>query len=215
MTTATPTKRERTHDALLRALQELLLDPDAPTLSVPQIVGRVGVAQGTFYHYFDSLPAAVDALGALLLAEHARVLRSATEGASDTAEIVARSARQTLVLFAHRPDVGRLIFDSGLPVDRVMTGIRAHLHADLRAGVERGDLIVSDLPVAETVYAGAVMGACLDIHRGRLPVDGVPRIMIHLLAILGVGANKARRLVAAPQEFIQWRPLPLSVIEET
>lgn len=213
MTTATPTKRERTHNALLVALQELLLDPDTPTLSVPRVVGRVGVAQGTFYHHFDSLRAAVDAVGALLLTEHTRVLQSATDGVSDTAEIVARSARQTLVLFARRPDVGRLIFDSGLPIDRFMSGIRAHLDADLQAGVKRGDLVMSDLPVAESVYAGTIMGACLDIYRGRLPVDAVPRVIVHLLAILGVSANRARRLAAAPQEFIPWRPLPLSSIE--
>lgn len=212
MTSVLPTRRERTRDALLVALQELLLDPDTATVSVPQVVGRAGVAQGTFYHYFDSLPDAIDALGGLLLAEHARVLGLATAGAADTAEIVARSARQTLLLFARRPDVGQLIFDSALPVDRVLSGVRAHLHADLRAGTERGDLTVPDLQVAETVYAGTIMGACLDIHRGRLPVDAAPGVIGHLLAILGVSARRTARLVAARGDFVEWRPLPLSAL---
>ena len=106
MTTAAPTKRERTRDGLLIAVQELLLDPDVSTVSVPLVVGRAGTAQGTFYNYFDSLPEDIDAVGALLLTEHTRVLQVVTAGAADTAEIVARSARQTLMLFVHRSEVG-------------------------------------------------------------------------------------------------------------
>ena len=42
-------------------------------------------------------------------------------GASDLAEVFARSTRQTLTLFTQRTDVGRLLFDSGLPVDRFLS----------------------------------------------------------------------------------------------
>jgi AcrR family transcriptional regulator len=214
VTTATPTKRARTRDALLVALQELLLDPDIAAISVPLVVGRAGAAQGTFYNYFESLPEAIDAVGGLILAEHTRVLAVVTSGAADTAEIVARSARQMLMLFVHRPEVGRLIFDSGLPVDRFATGLRGHLHHDLQLGIAQGDFSVSNFDVASTVYTGTMLGTCLDLHRGQLSADAIPDILGHLLRALGVSARKAQRLVAAPQEFIQWAPFPLSAIEE-
>ncbi|MEI6252917.1 MAG: TetR/AcrR family transcriptional regulator [Mycobacteriaceae bacterium] len=210
MATATPTKRARTRESLLVGLQELLLDPDGSAISVPQLVARSAVAQGTFYNYFDSLPEAIDAVGALILAEHARVLGAVTAGAADEAEVVARSARQTLMLLAHRPDVGRLLFDSGLPADRFAAGVRAHLHADLQRGIDSGVFAVADFEVVCTVYAGVILGACLDIHRGRLPVSAVSAVVEYLLQLLGVGKPKARRLVSAPMEFVQWRPLPLS-----
>ena len=214
MTTATPTKRARTRDALLVALQELLLDPDIAAISVPLVVGRAGAAQGTFYNYFESLPEAIDAVGGLILAEHTRVLAVVTSGAADTAEIVARSARQMLMLFVHRPEVGRLIFDSGLPVDRFATGLRGHLHHDLQLGIAQGDFSVSNFDVASTVYTGTMLGTCLDLHRGQLSADAIPDILGHLLRALGVSARKAQRLVAAPQEFVQWAPFPLPAIEE-
>ena len=214
MTTATPTKRARTRDALLVALQELLLDPDVPTVSVPLVVGRAGAAQGTFYNYFDSLPEAIDAVGALLLTEHTRVLQAVTSGAADTAEIVARSARQTLMMFVHRPEIGRLTFDSGLQVDRFATGLRGHLHDDLRLGIERGDFSVDDFDIASTIYTGTMLGTCLDLHRGQLAADAVPEIVGHLLRTLGVSARKAERLISAPQEFVQWAPIPLHAVEE-
>ena len=211
---AAPTKTARTRDALLVALQELLLHPDVAAVSVPLVVGRAGTAQGTFYNYFESLPEAIDAVGQLILVEHTRVLTIVTSGAADTAEIVARSARQMLMLFVHRPEVGRLIFDSGLPVDRFATGLRGHLHHDLQLGIARGDFSVSNFDVASTVYTGTMLGTCLDLHRGQLSADAIPDILGHLLRALGVSARKAQRLVAAPQEFIQWAPFPLSAIEE-
>jgi AcrR family transcriptional regulator len=214
VTTATPTKRARTRDALLIALQELLLDPDIGSVSVPLVVGRAGAAQGTFYNYFESLPEAIDAVGGLILAEHTRVLNAVTSGAVDTAEIVARSARQMLMLLANRADAGRLIFDSGLPVDRFASGLRGHFHHDLRRGIDRGDFSVSNFDVASTVYTGTMLGACLDIHRGQLPASAIPDVVSYLLRQLGVNARKAHRLISAPQEFVRWSPFPLSAIEE-
>ena len=211
--TAPTTRRTRTRAALLVALQEVLLEPLAPAVSVPPVVSRCGVAQGTFYNYFDSLPEAIDAIGALLLTEHTRVLQIVTSGAADTAEIVARSARQTLTLVARRPDVGRLMFDSGLPVDRFAGGLRGHFHDDLRLGIDRGDFAVADFDVASTVYTGTMIGACLDLHRGRLLTDSVPDVVGSLLRALGVNTRKAHRHATAPQEFIPWAPLPLSAIE--
>ena len=196
--TATVTKRARTRDSLLAALQELLLDSEASPISVPQVVARCGVAQGTFYNYFDSLPDAI-------------VL---TDGAADDAEVVARSARQTLMLLAHRPDVGRLLFDSGLPADRFIAGVRAHLHADLQRGIDSGVFAVADFEVVCTVYAGVILGASLDLYRRRISADAIPEVVEHLLGALGVSKPKARRLVSSPQGFVQWRGLPLSAIEE-
>lgn len=209
MTTSTLPKKARTRAALLASLQDLLLDPQPTTVSVPQVVSRCGVSQGTFYNHFDSLPAAIDAIGALLLTEHTRVLEAVTSGAAGPAEIVARSARQTLMLLAFRPDVGRLLFDSGLPADRFLGGVRAHLHRDLQRGIAAGAFAAADFEVASTVSAGIIMGASLDIHRGRLPVEAVPAVVEYLLGLLGVDATEARRLAAAPQDFVQWRPLPL------
>ena len=210
MTISTLARKARTRAALLASLQDVLLDPLLTTVSVPQVVSRCGVSQGTFYNHFDSLPAAIDGIGALLLTEHIRVLEAVTAGAAGPAEIVARSARQTLMLLAFRPDVGHLLFDSGLPADRFLSGVRAHLHRDLQRGIDAGVFAVADFQVVSTIYAGVIMGASLDIHRGRLPVEAVPAVAEYLLGLLGVDESEARRLAAAPQDFVQWRPLPLA-----
>jgi hypothetical protein len=117
------------------------------------------------------------------------------------------------LLLAHRPDVGRLLFDSGLAADRFGAGVRAHLRADLQRGIDSGVFTADDVDVVCSICAGVILGSCLDIYRGRLPVDAIPAVVTQLLRVLGVSARTAQRLVAAPQEFVEWAPLPLSAIE--
>ena len=213
MASALPAKRERTRAALLVAVQELLLDPAVVTISVPQIVSRAGAAQGTFYNYFDSLPEALEAVGALLLIEHARVLEVVTVGSYDDAELVARTTRQTLLLLANRPDVGRLLFDSGVAVDRFVEAMRGHLRRDLLRGAESGIFVITDFDVTLSLFVGSMLGATLDIYRGRLTRPEIPRIVAHLLRELGVGEDRIAELAGARQRFIPWRPLPLSPLD--
>lgn len=181
-------------------------------MSVQNVVARAGVAQGTFYNYFEALPAAIEAVGELLLAEHFRTVLLAISGAGDAAEVVVRSDLQTLMLFAYRPDVGRIVFDSRESLDRLilLRHARERLLANLQWGVRTGVFAPGDLQTACSIHIGAVVGACLDIHRQRLSVDAVPEVAERLLRDLGVSARRRRRLIGVPQDFEPWRPLPLS-----
>lgn len=206
-------KKLRTRAVLLVALQELLLDRTVDTVSVPQVVARAGLAQGTFYAHFESLPAAIQAIGGLLIGEHVRVLEAATAGAADQADLVARTTRQTLTLFAVNHDVGRLLFDSGLPIDSLLGGFHIHLRGDLEQGMARGEFRSTDLDTTCSIFVGSMMGACLDLFRRRLGPDAIPIVIAELMRLLNVNSRKAHRLATATHEFVPWRPLPLSDVE--
>lgn len=208
-----PDKRARTRASLLVALQELLLDASLSTVSVPQVVARAGVSQGTFYSYFDSLPAAIEAVGWLLIGEHMRVLEVVNADASDQAELVTRTTRQTLTLFATRPEFGRLLFDSGASLDGLIGGFRIQLRGDVQRGVDSGEFRVEDVDTVCSLLAGAVIGACMDMYRGRTTLDSVPKILAQLLRLLNVNPDKVKQLTDAPQKFVEWRALPLSEID--
>jgi AcrR family transcriptional regulator len=207
-------KRERTRADLLVAIQEILLDGGIVTLSVPRVIARAGVSQGTFYNYFERLDGALDAVGDLLLAEHVRVLEIVRSGSVDVVEVFARSTKQTLMVGHHMPEVGRLLFDSGLPVDRLMAGLRAHMHRDVLIGLSSGDFTANDSQATASVLGGAIAGAWLDIHRGRLSVDSIPSVVEYLLQVLGVESRTAVHLARASQQFHRLRPLPLSPLME-
>ena len=73
---------------------------------------------------------------------------------------------------------------------------------------------MADVQLTVNVVTGALLGTCLDLHRGWLPVHAVGGVVTHLLMVLGVNARKADRLVSTPLELAMWPALPLSPIEQ-
>jgi AcrR family transcriptional regulator len=205
-------KRTRTRNALLIAVQQELLAGDASSLSVSGITTRAGVAHGTFYNHFDSLEEALDGVGGCILLEHSRVLDQAVAGARDRAEVFSLSTRQSLGIIAHTPGYGRLMFDSGLPVDRLAAGIRARLHADVLLGMDAGTFKVANPEVTVSMIAGSVLGVSLDLHRGVLPATAIDSSVEPMLRLLGITAQRAARLAHEPHDFLAPRPVPLSCL---
>ena len=206
-----PTKRELTRSALLEAVQRTLLEEPPGTLSVPRLVALAGVSQGTFYNYFDSLDAALDGVGLLLVAEHGRLVAEVTAGVDDPAEVFARSTRLTLTLAVQAEGYGRLLFDSGLPVDRLLIGLQVPLGRDIAAGLAAGRFRVQDPDVVISMVSGSVLGVAIELHRRRLPLTAVGLTVERLLRDLGVGPRTSARLARLPLRVPTPRPLPLSI----
>jgi AcrR family transcriptional regulator len=209
MPAAKVTKRDRTRSALLVAVQQALLESPAPSLSVPRVIALAGVSQGTFYNYFDSLESAVDAVGLLLLVEHARVVDDVTGGIDDPAVLFSHSTRVTLSLAASGGGYGRLLFDSGLPVDRFLAGMRARMGLDVAAGLERGRFRIDEPEVVLAMASGSILGVALDLHRGSLPSAAIEQTAERLLRDLGLSARTAARVAHLPLVIPEPHPLPL------
>lgn len=206
------TKRDRTLSALLVAVQRVLLDAPRTSLSVPRVTARAGVSQGTFYNYFDSLDAAVDAVGGLLLVEHSRLVALVTEGIDDPAVVVAHTTRLTLRLAAQGPGYGHLLFDSGLPVDRFLGGLRVRLGADVAAGLQDGSFRADDADFLLSMASGSVLGVALEMHRGRLPLSAAEATAERLLRDLGLDADEAARIARLSLDLPDPTPLPIQAV---
>lgn len=212
MSEAHVSKRERTRSSLLVAVQRLLLETPTATLSVPRLTAAAGVSQGTFYNYFDSLDAAVDGVGALLLAEHARLVEQVVIGVDDPAVVFSHSTRLTLSLAASATDYSRLLFDSGLPVDRLLGGLRARMALDAATGQRDGRFHIEDPDIALSMASGSLLGVAIDLHRGRLPLSAIDATAERLLRHIGLGADDAARIARLPLEVPQPRPLPIASV---
>lgn len=205
-------RRDRTRNALLVALQEILLKLPPRQVSVPQVISRAGLSQGTFYNYFGSLDGALDGVGDLLFAEHTRLIDEVTAGVTDPVQVFALATRQTLALAGAGDGYGRLLFDCGLPIDRFPRGLYMRMHHDLIRGIDEGCFHVEDVGVALTLAAGGVLGAALDRHRGRLPAAAIDSVTRGLLGGLGVDDRVSRIASAMPFDFLSARPLPLGSV---
>lgn len=202
-------RRARTRDQLLAAAQGLLLEQSAGSLGIRQVATAAGMVHGSFYNYYPSIEALIDDLAALLFASHAGMVAGLRARIDDPAVAFASITRQTLRLVTDAPDYGRLLFDAGLPADRFVTGLRGAMGGDIAEGARRGLFVAPDLDISVSLIAGAILGAAIDLHRGRLPAAAIEPLTARLLETLGLPAADARRLALAPMTFVAPPPLPL------
>ena len=211
------TKRERTRDQLLVSAQSLLMHEGAGALGLRQITTHAGMVHASFYNYYPDVAALLGDLGELLGATHAAAMAMPSEGVEDGAARFARITRQTLRIVAEQPDFGRMMFDIGLPSDRLATELRLRLKMDIEEGVAHGLFTVADVDLATSIVAGAITGLALDLHRGVLGFDKIDPATAQLLKYLGLDAAEAERLAHAafdfpppPQLPMRWLALPTS-----
>ena len=127
----------------------------------------------------------------------------------------ARITRQTLRIVAEQQGFGRLMFDIGLPTDRLAAELRLRLKMDIEEGVTAGLFTVADVDLATAIVAGAITGLALDLHRGVLSFANIDTATAQLLTYLGLDGAEAERLAHAAFDFpptlewpMRWLALP-------
>lgn len=202
-------KRSRTRDQLLVAAQALLMEHSAGSLGVRQIATAAGLVHGSFYNYYPTVEALIDDLAQLVLASHAALVRVIRRDANGPAETFALITRQTLRCIPDSPGYGRLLFDSGLPIDRFLIGLRLAMRADVAAGAAAGVFKVDDLDLTVSLVIGALLGVSLDLRRGFVPPAAIEAATARMLQQLGLDPAEARRLSLADASFLPAPTLPL------
>lgn len=216
------TKRERTRDHLLVSAQFLLMSEGAAALGLRQITTHAGLVHASFYNYYPDVAALIGDLGELLGATHAAAMAIHGNDRDDPAARFARITRQTLRIVAEQPGFGRLMFDVGLPSDRLGAELRLRLKMDIEEGVAGGLFTVADVDLATSIVAGAITGLALDLHRGALGFAKIDPATAQLLTFLGLDAAEAERLAHAAFDFppppelpMRWLALPPSPQSQT
>ena len=190
-------KRERTRDQLLVSAQSLLMNEGAGALGLRQITTHAGMVHASFYNYYPDVAALIGDLGELLGATHAAAMAMTGDDHDNPAVRFTRITRQTLRIVAEQQGFGRLMFDIGLPTDRLAAELRLRLKMDIEEGVTAGLFTVADADLATAIVAGAITGLALDLHRGVLCSAKIDTATTQLLTYLGLDAAEAERLAHA------------------
>lgn len=204
------TKRERTRDQILIAAQELLMECSAASLGIRQVAERAGLVHGSFYNYYADIDALLDGLAELLLATHAIAVAPVRRGLDDHVSLFAATTRQTLRLIQDSPRFARLLFDSGVPIDRLLTALHDPLRADIRAGAKAGAFSIQNPDLAVTIIAGSMMSLAVDLYRGRAKPAAIDELTVQLLRLLGVSPAKAKGAATAQLAHLMPPPVPLT-----
>ena len=192
-------RKQRTRAALIAAAQTFIA---AGRLNVPvlEITQAADVGMGSFYNHFDSKDELFDAALTEVLDVHGALLDEFTKSLDDPAEAFACSFRLTGRLFRRRPQESRVLLSSGLKLLSSDRGVAPRARRDIIAGVAAGRFHVDDVPLAMAVVGGALLGLgqLLENEPDRDDADAADKVTAHVLVVLGMPADEARRLCQQP-----------------
>lgn len=202
-------RKQKTRAALIAAAQSFIA---AGKLNVPvlEITQAADVGMGSFYNHFESKEALFDAALTEVLDTHGALLDELTATLGDPAEAFACSFRLTGRLFRQRPQESRVLLSSGLALLSSDRGVAPRARRDVAAGVAAERFHVADLSLAMAMVGGALLGLGQLLHDepDRDDADAADGVTEHVLVLLGMPADEARRICELPLPEVDWFPQP-------
>lgn len=163
--------------------------PDAPV--VDDFVRAAGIARGTFYNHFQSVPELLEATSVWTTEAAVEEIERALEGIESPALRVGTGIRLFLARAESDPVWCRF-------VARVWKlGRLAAPRRDLREGLRRGEFRFGDLEAALDVLLGALRQALIRIAGGRVPRGHRDDVVEMSLRALGTPAGRIAQVLGA------------------
>nr|WP_284234736.1 TetR/AcrR family transcriptional regulator [Mycolicibacterium sp. TUM20984] len=192
-------RKQRTRAALISAAQSFIA---AGKLNVPvlEITQAADVGMGSFYNHFQSKEELFEAAVTEVLDVHGALLDDLTASLDDPAEAFACSFRLTGRMFRERPQESGVLLSTGLALLSSDRGVAPRARRDVEAGIAAGRFHVKDLDLAMAVVGGALLGLGHLLHTepDRDDADAADTVTEHVLTLLGMARDEARRLCGLP-----------------
>ncbi|MEQ8746321.1 TetR/AcrR family transcriptional regulator [Pyruvatibacter sp.] len=184
-------KRERTLAALLDAAVDVIGRKGMEAAKISDMTTAAGLANGTFYNYFQSKEEILHKVALDLAIEVSRRLDDQMTGINDgpTRVVTATSGFVDLVL--NSPDWAAILLDAQEYVSTPPEGAFQHLIADLTRGVEQ-EVFSTQIDAFTLSQIVALIGAAIhfQLKHGR-DQTLTHRLCIHILRLLGMSKRNA------------------------
>ena len=192
-------RKMRTRAALVRAAQTFIA---AGKFNVPvlEITQAADVGMGSFYNHFDSKEQLFQAAVNEVLDELGAILDKLTAEGDDPAEIFARSFRLVGRIFRQRPNMSRVLLNTGVELISADRGLAPRALRDIDAATRAGRFSVDDPMLALAVAGGALMGLGQLLHDQpeRDDAEAADRVTRDLLIMFGLPADEAAEICRRP-----------------
>jgi len=192
-------RKMRTRAALIRAAQAFVADGklNVPVLEITQ---AADVGMGSFYNHFDSKEELFQAAVNEVLDEVGAILDKLTSEGEDPAETFARSFRLVGQLFRRRPEMSRVLLNTGLTLISADRGLAPRALRDIDAATRAGRFSVDDPVLGLAVAGGALMGLGQLLHDQpeRDDVETADRVTRDVLIMFGLPADDAEEICRRP-----------------
>ncbi|MET9344476.1 TetR/AcrR family transcriptional regulator [Nonomuraea sp. NPDC003804] len=203
MADAAPTRldrrKARTRAALIHAAQTFIAD-GRTSAAILDLTQAADVGMGSFYNHFSSKDELFRAAVEDALDRHGAVLDELTRDMTDPAEVFACSFRLTGRLHRRRPQLSKVLLNTGPAIATSAHGIAPRARRDIHAGVRTGRFTVADPELAFVIAAGAALclGQLLHTEPDRDDTQAADQITEDLLRTFGVPADEAHEISRRP-----------------
>ncbi|HKU98905.1 MAG TPA: TetR/AcrR family transcriptional regulator [Vineibacter sp.] len=191
-------KRERTRYRLMRAALAVMSARGVAAATAQEVAAVAEVANGSFYNYFPTREALLEALSLWLADSLCRHIAASYAHVEDGAERMAIGNRR-YVLFAHdSPDWTRLILglvDAGASIGQ---HVWPYARADLRLGVSQGRFRPVNERAAADLISGTVTQAMRRVHAGDAGRSHAIATATTVLRGLGMAYDEAADVARRP-----------------
>jgi len=191
-------KRERTRYRLMRAALAVLSSRGVAAATAQEVAAVAEVSNGSFYNYFPTREALLEALSLWLADSLCRHIAASYAHVADGAERMAIGNRR-YVLFAHdSPDWTRLmlgLMDAGAPIGQ---HVWPYARADLRLGVRQGRFRPVNERAAADLIGGTVTQAMRRVHAGDAGRPHAVATATTVLRGLGMAYDEAAEVACRP-----------------
>jgi AcrR family transcriptional regulator len=192
-------RKMRTRSALIRAAQTFVA---AGKLNVPvlEITQAADVGMGSFYNHFDSKEELFEAAVNEVLDDLGAILDKLTAEGEDPAMTFARSFRLIGRLFRRRPEMCRVLLNSGLTLISADRGLAPRALRDISVAGRAGRFTVDDPELALSVAGGALLGLGKLLHDQpeRSDTEAADRATRDVLIMFGLPADEAAEICRRP-----------------
>ena len=175
--------------------------PTYPPQASPPATARVREADvgfGTFYTYFDSKEALIEAVVADAITSTATIIGTRALACGDPAETAAISYRRFLAYATEEPELSAVLLSLPDAEQLFETSLAPQARRTLERGIEQGRFDIADLELALTSVSAAALAAMRASLAGRLAPGAARHGTVMLLRGFGVPDAEAREIADRP-----------------
>lgn len=191
-------RREQTRTRLIDAATTLIASQGVERTRINEITELADVGFGSFYNYFESKEAIVDAVLSETAAAHAEAIVAATNAVDDPAEVISVAHRHFVRLAVADPKLAAVAVELVFTNAAIADSLRPFAREDLKRAAKAGRLSVPDLEVALHATGGALQGTIRGVLEGELGKDADVAHAALVLRMLGLGPDEADEIAQRP-----------------
>lgn len=192
-------KAEATRRRLLEAARELMSAGGPESLTIAGLAERAEIGLGTFYNYFDSREAIIDAVIYDIVETLGQRMDVLTADLDDAAEVYSFSLRHLMGTAISDPVWGWFLVRLGIAHEGLVGILGPRASRDLQYGVDTGRFRLDDVALASAMTFGSLLSAMRTfLQTDDHPEDPSARYAEHLLRMVGIPPSEAREIADRP-----------------